>query len=363
MKTIAYYITGYGYGHASRSIAVIRRLLNAHEDLRIHVCSSFPCPFLRSSLEGYGTRVSFRDDYVEFEYILRPGSMEPDVDGTMKEYQRLMNQSQTIIERERQFLLEHHVDLVLTDICVFPIPAAHQAEIPVIGISNFTWYTAYSKILPKEMLHEMYSMYHLLDGFIALAGANEPNWGRRWNRELGFFSRESNEEEISRIRAIINPDGDKCIVFVGLGMKVSHEDCQSWRLWDDPDVCFVVSSNVNIKKENVFMIPSHELETQHYIAAADAIVTKVGWGAISEAVGHGTRLILTERGGMQEDDNTLAYLRKHFSFSTVPWEALKKYSFSALPVQTMHYYEEVGTHRNLESLDELTAWIINKLDK
>lgn len=364
MKSIAYYITGYGYGHASRSIAIIRRLLNHNEDLKILICSSFPTSFLKASLKMYEDRISYRDDYAEFEYVLLPNSMEPDVIETMKEYQYLMNQAQTIIQRERNFLLAHKVDLVLTDICVFPIPAARQAGIQVIGISNFTWYTAYSKLLSKEELHQICDMYRLLDGFAALAGANEPQWGQRWNKAVGFFGRETNPEEIRRIRETINPGGDKYIVFVGMGMKVSHEDCQAWRLWNDPNVRFMVSSHLDIKQEHVCRIPSHEFETQNYIAAADAVVTKAGWGTVGEAVACGTRLILTERSGMQEDDNTLGYLHRNHQFSTVPWEALEQYSFSTLPLHTSTPKEignDLGKYGN-SALDELTTWIVNILN-
>lgn len=363
MKIIAYYITGYGYGHASRSIAIIRRLLNHDAGIKIHICSSFPTPFLQASLNNYQDRLSFRNDYAEFEYVLRPNSMEPDTEKIRKEYRQFMNQSHSIIERERMFLLLYQVELVLTDICVFPIPAARQAGIPVIGVSNFTWYTAYSKLMSKEELHPIYDMYRLLDGFVALAGANEPPWGRHLNKEIGFFNRETSTKEIRRIRERIDPNGDKYIVFVGMGMKVSHEDCQAWRLWDDPNVRFIVSSHLEINKENVYRIPSHVIETQNYIAAADAVVTKAGWGIISEAVACGTQLILTERSGMQEDDNTLGYLHRYHEFSTVPWESLEQFSFSALPLHTSSPQEtDISKGKYGSSLDELSTWIVDKLN-
>ncbi|MFS0774819.1 hypothetical protein ABC255_02100 [Neobacillus sp. 3P2-tot-E-2] len=44
MKTIAYYISDFGFGHASRSIAVIRKLLN-HPEAEIMICHSFALSF------------------------------------------------------------------------------------------------------------------------------------------------------------------------------------------------------------------------------------------------------------------------------------------------------------------------------
>lgn len=54
MKTIAYYISDYGFGHASRSIAVIRKLLN-HPEVEIMICHSFALSFIKESLTGLVT--------------------------------------------------------------------------------------------------------------------------------------------------------------------------------------------------------------------------------------------------------------------------------------------------------------------
>jgi len=37
MKTISFYISDYGYGHVSRSIALIRDIVNSNKDINIIV--------------------------------------------------------------------------------------------------------------------------------------------------------------------------------------------------------------------------------------------------------------------------------------------------------------------------------------
>ncbi|WP_335699289.1 hypothetical protein [Neobacillus drentensis] len=58
MTTIAYYISDYGYGHASRSIAIIRKLLEESE-VKIIVCHSFALSFIKASLNS--DSVSYRN--------------------------------------------------------------------------------------------------------------------------------------------------------------------------------------------------------------------------------------------------------------------------------------------------------------
>ncbi|MFT8323534.1 MAG: hypothetical protein ABF649_21995 [Bacillus sp. (in: firmicutes)] len=43
IKTIAYYISDYGYGHASRSIAIIRELLKVDNDYGHVILPPLPC--------------------------------------------------------------------------------------------------------------------------------------------------------------------------------------------------------------------------------------------------------------------------------------------------------------------------------
>lgn len=61
MKKIAYYISEYGFGHATRSIAVIKRLCEKNE-IRIIVSNAFAYEFLNQSLNDLimGERVVLR---------------------------------------------------------------------------------------------------------------------------------------------------------------------------------------------------------------------------------------------------------------------------------------------------------------
>ncbi|OKO92449.1 hypothetical protein BRO54_2352 [Geobacillus proteiniphilus] len=76
MKTIAYYISDYGFGHAARSVALIRQLLKMEEEVRIIICHSFALQFLRESLQGEN-RIVFRTLETDIGYVLRKDSIEP----------------------------------------------------------------------------------------------------------------------------------------------------------------------------------------------------------------------------------------------------------------------------------------------
>ncbi|MCM2535847.1 hypothetical protein NDK43_30640 [Neobacillus pocheonensis] len=146
MKTIAYYISDYGYGHASRSIAVMRKLLEK-ADVRIIVCHSFALSFIKESLNS--NRISYRNIKTDVGYFLEKDSIYPDKAHLQKEFNNFLSDWEHNKHREIEFLKINNVDLVVSDISPLPFEAAERLGIPSVGISNFTWYTAYHDLIDE----------------------------------------------------------------------------------------------------------------------------------------------------------------------------------------------------------------------
>ncbi|KIP21015.1 hypothetical protein JV16_01740 [Anoxybacillus ayderensis] len=321
MKTIAYYISDYGFGHAARSVALIRQLLKRKKDVRVIICHSFALHFLRESLKGEN-RVAFRTIETDIGYVLRKDSIEPDVEKLNVEYEKYLTKWPLLIERERNFLQTNRVDLVISDISAFPFEAAYTLGIPSLGISNFTWHTAYQVLIADRLLEPLKEAYEKMTYFFSLAGSKEPDWGMKGTKQFGFFARNVDSNEVNRIRQLMNPNGEQFVVFFGLGMKIDVGQLEHLPIWDSPNCMFIVSSNVQVKRPNVFAIPKDYLESQHYIAAADFVISKPGWGIVSEAVCARKPLLILERQTMKEDQNTISFLKTNHLCKTITWDEL-----------------------------------------
>lgn len=321
MKTIAYYISDYGFGHAARSVAVIRHLLAMEEDVRIIICHSFALRFLQESFKGEN-RVTFRTIATDIGYVLQKDSIEPDIKKLNVEYKKYLQKWNFLIEQERDFLQTNRVDLVISDISAFPFEAAYTLGIPSLGISNFTWHTAYQGLIADSLLEPLKEAYEKMTYFFSLAGSKEPNWGMKGIEQFGFFARNVDSNEVNRIRKLVNPIGDKLVVFFGLGMKIDIEQLERLPIWGSPNCMFIVSSNVQVKRPNVLPIPKDYLESQHYIAAADLVISKPGWGIVSEAVCNRKPLLILERQTMKEDQNTISFLKTNHLCKTITWDEL-----------------------------------------
>ncbi|MDQ0162535.1 hypothetical protein [Aeribacillus alveayuensis] len=322
MKTIAYYISDYGFGHAARSVALIRQLLKMVKDVRVIICHSFALQFLRESLQGEN-RIVFRTLETDIGYVLRKDSIEPDIEKLIVEYEKYLKKWSSLIEQERDYLQTNGIDFVISDISAFPFEAAYMLGIPSLGISNFTWHTAYQGLIADSLLLEpLKEAYEKMTYFFSLAGSQEPDWGMQGTKQFGFFARNVDSNEVNRIRKFVNPTGDQFVVFFGLGMKIDIEQLERLPIWDSPNCTFIVSSNVQVQRPNVFSIPKDYIESQHYIAVADLIISKPGWGIVSEAGCACKPLLILDRQMMKEDQHTISYLKENHLCKTMTWNEL-----------------------------------------
>ncbi|CCQ94416.1 conserved hypothetical protein [[Clostridium] ultunense Esp] len=296
----------------------------AHDrDVHIIISTSFPLPFIRASLHGEEKgRLAFRRVRNDLGFILQKDSIEVDMAGMNEAYDRYMEGIPAYLDQERRFLTDHKVDLVLTDISPFPFVVAKDLHIPTVGISNFTWYTAYQGIIPDEKLQGMRQAYQKMDFFLPLAGAKEPDWGRERMTPFPYFCRSVRPGEVARLRRELNPDGKKKVVYFGLGMKIDQVDLGNLPLWESEETIFVVSSNTQVDHPHVIRIPDGYTETQHYIAASDLVISKAGWGTVAEAV-QTRRPLLLDRPHMMEDQNTIRHLTSLNRAMVITEEELK----------------------------------------
>ncbi|GGD76155.1 hypothetical protein [Paenibacillus nasutitermitis] len=329
MITICYYVSDYGYGHAARSIAIIRMLvMRERKRLKLIICASRSLGFLRESLKDCGeSDIEYHHTASDLGYCLKANSIEPDLELLHSRYGEYIAELPKEAVKEKMFLLQNKADLVISDISPIPLLAANLVNIRSVGVSNFTWFTAYKQMLNERLLAPLYDAYSVMDYFVALPGAgNEPDWGRLGRLRADFFCRKPEEREVSKLRVQLNPDGSRLVVFFALGMSVGVDDLAELPLWDDESCLFIVSGNMKVERANVFRIPGDDTESQNYVAASDIVMTKPGWGTVSEAVKLNKPLILLDRSSFTEDVSTIDALNNRHPYGLMSWEWLKQAS-------------------------------------
>lgn len=299
MVNICYYISDYGYGHASRSIAVVRRMLHSFDAAKLYIKTDYPFDFIRQSLPQKNAKaIRIKNDV---GVIFRKNSVSVDRDETEKMLDEWLFSWDEYIRREKEFCKKNHIDLILSDVPPQPFIVAEELGLPSIVISNFTWYYIFFGLFGKTkstmMLKRAYRRAHVS----LILPLNEEMDYIKNRKEVGLVAREVTVDK-SDLRNRCGVSKDAFLIFLSVGRSFDQFFLNSLKEVDYPNVKFLVSSHVELPFGKTIKIPSDETETQNYIAACDLIISKAGYSTIAEAINARVPVFLFERDGFKEDE-------------------------------------------------------------
>jgi L-arabinokinase len=198
------------------------------------------------------------------------------------------------VDDEASWLREHRVELVVGDIPPLAFAAADRAEIPSVAFGNFTWDWIYSAYAPfetdvPEVIPIIRRAYAKATRALRLPfhGGFEPM--RQVVQDVPLVARKS-RRDARETRHTLGVREDLPLVlasFGAYGAALPHAagtDRESFTLL------------------NIAQHPPHGLAYEDVVAAADVVVSKPGYGIVSECIANQTALLYTSRGQFVEYD-------------------------------------------------------------
>lgn len=141
----AYYCSGHGYGHATRVSAFARHLINLDSRMKIHIISSAPKHVFSDSIS---LGVFYR--FAEIDpVVVQPVAYRVDRHRSAEALKSFLARKESLLEQEKQWLLDIQADCVLSDAAFLGCLAANVSGLPSILISNFTFDSVYSFLSTK----------------------------------------------------------------------------------------------------------------------------------------------------------------------------------------------------------------------
>jgi len=304
---LAFYISGHGYGHASRQIEIINAIARRARGARI---------FIRSS----ASRQLFeRTVNAQYELDARPcdtgvvqiDSLRLDDAETIRRAAGFYRTFGARAREEASLLTGRGVRLVVADAPPLACAAAARAGIPSIVISNFTWdwiYSGYPEHLPSapELIPTIQRAYREADAAWRL-----PMHGGFETFEkvvdLPFVARHATHRRADTRRALGLPL-DRRIALSSFSIYgadgIDFHGLDSTRGWD---VVLTGSGDAPPTRDGMRFVhePSlyaAQLRYEDLVAACDVVVTKPGYGIISECIANGAAIVYTSRGRFVEYD-------------------------------------------------------------
>jgi L-arabinokinase len=287
---IVFYISGHGFGHASRDIELLNAIRAVCRDARVIVRTT--------AARWLFDAVSESIEYQSFDAdtgMVQIDSLRLDEEATARCAAEFYRDFERLVAEEAAFLTESGADVVLGDIPPLAFAAAARTNIPSVAIGNFTWdwiysiYPAFDRLAP-DVIPTIRRAYASATRALRLPlhGGFE---SMRTIVDIPFIARRSNRNRAdTRRRLGVPANSDKPLVlasFGGYGLELPFDAiARKNRL-----------TVISIDRE----LPPG-LQYQDVVAAADIVVSKPGYGIVSECIANGTPLLYTSRGRFIEYD-------------------------------------------------------------
>jgi L-arabinokinase len=294
---IAFYISGHGFGHVSRQIELMHALRAERPDVRL-VVRTAAARWLFDTTAPPGTELHPAEVDTGLVQI---DSLNLDEEATARAAARFYADFDAHVAREANFLRAEHANLVVADVPPLAFPAAERAGVPSVAVANFTWdwiYNAY-EAFPRTAPHAIPTIRR------AYATATEtlrlPMHGGFETmpaiREVPLVARRSRRDPADTRRAL-GVDGSRPLVLVsfgGYGLTLPLDELRR-----AGDLAIVAPERE----------PPAGLRYEDLVAAADVVVSKPGYGIVSECIANQTALLYTSRGRFAEYDVFVAEMPK-----------------------------------------------------
>ena len=150
---IVFYVSGHGFGHASRSIELIRALLTRRPDARVVVRTAAPRRLFTAMADAPAPTVDVQALEADTG-IVQVDSLRLDEEETARQAARFHATFDRRVAGEADLLQRERADVVIGDIPPLAFAAAARAGVPSVAVGNFTWdwiysiYPAFDRLAP-----------------------------------------------------------------------------------------------------------------------------------------------------------------------------------------------------------------------
>ena len=328
MPTLAYYITAHGYGHGVRSCDIIRALRAARPDLEVVVVSDLPPAFLRSRLPADGVHLrtaSFDLGMVQLD------SIRVDVPETLRRLRACFADRPARVAAEADWLAAQGIRRVAADIPSMPLEAAARAGLPAIAVGNFAWDWIYDEFADRDpgwcaVADAVRAGYAQADLLVRLPFAEEMTaFPRRVDVPLVSLPGTPRRADLARRYGC-----DPGLTWVLLSFTTLDWDDEALRRVAALDDClFFTVKPLAWAGPRFVAVEREDFAFGDVLASCDLVVTKPGYGILSECVVNDKPIVYAERTDFREYPVLERALQRHLRHVHLPAEQLYRGDLAA----------------------------------
>lgn len=313
---IACYITGHGFGHATRTLQVLRHIQKLHTGTRFLIKTTVPEWLVKEAGPADSTYI-LQDNGPG---ITQVDALSFDPAQTLRACMDFLDRKEDILHSEVSFLKASLVDVVISDIPAFPFAAAARVGIPGYGIANFSWDWIYEEFLSTHkafrcVINDLQTDYKQCTRLFKLP----------FSARMAIFPQQHQTPLVcrqsalqpSQIRQRFGLSTERPVALLSFGgISLQHTD---WgQIGKNLNVQILCSEIANHASQTLIQINRHSLQDaglgyHDLVKAADVCITKPGYGIVAECLANHTRMIFTDRGNFREYGYLQPAILEHLS--------------------------------------------------
>lgn len=286
-------LTGHGFGHAAQACTVVRALRQRVGDLRVTIRATSPRPVL---CDLFGEPFDLLDEPVDPGGFVMTSPFDVDVEASAEAYAAFHSNWRGTVAREAERLEALAPDLVLADVPYLPLAGAKLAGIPAYALCSLNWadlYRHYCGHRPEAgRIHaEILAAYREAEAFLVA----EPGMPMRDLPNaigIGPCARIGRDRAGAIRRALGIGDGIR-LVLVALGGIEWRVDLRDWPIPENTHL--VVHAAEVPGRPGMSAFGDLGCPMIDLLRASDAVITKSGYGLLTEAACNGTALLYATR--------------------------------------------------------------------
>ncbi|HET9597292.1 MAG TPA: hypothetical protein VFP65_17010 [Anaeromyxobacteraceae bacterium] len=311
------YVSGHGFGHMTRLCEVLAAVRSRSPALPIAVVGEVPEVLVRRAVAG---PLEFRRAPNDVGLVQRD-ALRIDEAATAERCRAFDAAFDARAAEEAAFLRGRGARAVIADIPPLAFAAAARAGVPALGLGNFSWDWIYRHLSIREpalaaSAERAARAYRSAALLLELPFAGDLSAFPR-RAAVGFVARRPRVPRAEARRRLALDGAPAVLVsFGGVGLAGLRRDLLAAR---EPGLRFLFPEDLGADR-----LEALGLDYPDVVGAADVVVTKPGYGIVTDAIGAGTRMVYTERGDFPEYPIMVAEMPRWLACVHVPNDDLRQ---------------------------------------
>lgn len=300
-------VTAHGYGHLAQAAPVVHELVRRLPGLRVTLQGDIDGGFARDRLPP------------GFRHLREPADPGLRMDGplttrwadSLPAYERFVADQSRLIERERALLAQDPPDLVLADVPWLPLMAARELGIAAVALSSLNWYDILAESpaggrMSRALREQLRAAYAGADLFIRCTPAMPMTWLPN-ARDVGPIVRAAPGMR-APLRRRLGAGDDLRLVLMQFGGFSGFDPLRDWPIL--PGTRWLVPGRDGHGRADVMPLAAVGISVGEALRAADAILTKPGYGTVTEAACHRIPVLYVSRPDWPEEPWLVRWLQR-----------------------------------------------------